>query len=539
MKNIVRSALLLSLTMLGCSNADPGPGPIGSTCDGPKCDAFAPPELVATPGDFGRCTVVPDTEAADLFFARDLVDCLFVGFDESTSLSVTTIYVNGEYGDGRIGNAVEFAPDELGTSKTAVNARAESYPLTVHVRPILQYLSRDSGKLGAEPTRQLSYLSPKLSFEVATRPTEPVDTNIVLPLEVWPVVVWPTQAFADRWETDELRFLNLTITDTVEFEPGREQRTYFSRHASSGDSLESLPGTVFALSVDGQGEGPQLKVMLDSDEAVTTLTIDGPGYYLLGVDGSVTRATPAEVEALGMFDRDAPPVEPTEPDAPTTPEPTEPSTPEIPPDPCGDTCDATQACVAGACVALSDQVQRSCTSTPTAACDGEDTDCGPGNACVGGVCRLLSCQVQNTSCYTPTASCDGEDSDCGEGHACSGGLCRRLTCQIQNTSCYTPTAVCEASSDCAGEHACVAGTCRRLTCQIQNSSCYTPTAICAADADCGADHACAAGVCRRLTCQVQNASCYTPTAVCDAEDTDCGEGHTCNDSGVCQRLTCQ
>lgn len=523
------TALFLLVGLAGCTAGTSGPDDQTSisTCEGGKCDAFAPRALETISTAFGQCTVTPDTSTQDEFFAVETVECRFIDFDESAGTTINSIILEARELATEQYHSARF--DELdGTTRSAFNFRTDGYPLRIEVRPIV-HMNTTYSQLSA-PQQHGEYLLPRITTEVLNRPTEPVTLDFELPMELWEVVVWPTKEFAEKLASGEHRFGLLKLTSELEVD-GNAERVSHSRSFRPGDDLTQLSNTVFVL--------PSADIVLaelhaTSEQPTGLVAIDGPGYFLIEADGSLTAATPQDIEARGMFADDAePPVvvdNPGEEEEPPITDPVDP--PEQ--DACAGACDATEACVASACVPLEDQRQRSCNSAATAVCE-EDADCASGNVCADGLCRLRECQIQYTSCSTPTAVCDA-DSDCADDHACAEGLCRRLSCQVQYTSCSNPHTVCEQTSDCAAEHACVEGACRRLSCQLQYTSCSTPHSPCGANDHCSADHACVEGLCRRLSCQIQYSSCSTPSAPC-AADGDCASGHACLDD-VCQRLSC-
>jgi len=320
--------------------------------------------------------------------------------------------------------------------------------------------------------------------------------KVDLPLEVWPVRVWPKDDAVDAMVVGYDAQSSFPIGDS------RLPYSVTPRQTSVDQRLSAVhqkgdAWTTFGVLVPLTGAAPTLDITIinldDGSQKKQTHAITAPGYYVVDGDAGATLTAPADL-----------PNAPAAPDAPTPTPPVDnsnaPDMTPAPVDPCRGSCGATQVCVAGACVARDEQVQSSSCYPAYARCDaGESSDCAEGHACVNGLCTRLTCQTQSTSCYSPTAQC-ATAADCADGHSCVDGLCRRLTCQTQSSSCYSPTAPCAIAADCAADHACVAGLCRRLTCQTQSSSCYPPTAPCATIADCATGHTCDAGVCRRNGC---------------------------------------
>lgn len=527
--------LLLGTALAGCSaTTTPDTDDTNtSTCSGGKCDAFAPRALESVSTTFGTCTVNPDTETADEFFALDRTNCTFVNFEDELPLHLNTVIVEAKELTNERFHSQSFDKEELdGTERGAFNLRVDGYPLRMNVRPIV-YLDQTSGSV-AEPTKSGTYLLPKITVDVLERPTAPSEHTFQLPFEMFEIAVWPTKEFADRFVSEELRFGYLRMHSELEIED-RTKRHSHSRHFRTTDELALLGNTIFHLAVEQNGVAV-IELNLGEDFAAGAAAISKPGYYLIEEDGSLTEATPADIEARGYFLDDAEPTPPA--DDPTVadeePPVTDPVDPEPAVDPCNGTCDATEACVAAECVALEDQRQTSCSASANAACE-EDADCASGNVCAADVCRLRECQTQSSQCYDARQVCE-QDTDCADGHACADGLCRRLSCQTQSSQCYDARQVCEQNTDCDSGHACVEGLCRRLSCQTQSSQCYDARQVCAADDHCDSGHACVEGLCRRLSCQTQATQCYDARQVCAADD-DCADAHVCQD-GLCHRTSC-
>lgn len=527
----ILAPIFVAILVAGCSASTSDNTEIGSDCTGGKCDAFAPPTLLSLGTTIGACTTILDRSSTDEFFLFDKTECAFVGLEDATGSELNTVTVETVAQGTNRHSSARFDSNQLdGTAKPVASWNLEGYPIqsTVTAATVIK---TTSGRL-SEPETSASVILPKVVFDVTERPEMDTTTTLALPFHFDQVVVWPTQDFADKWAASEIRVVHVGIESSLDV-AGTSREFSSSRFAVSGDDLAGLTKTVFSIPVDASSS-PKIEVRVDSNDVSGAATLEGPGYYLLETDGTLTAATPEMVEARGMFDRDAENPQPLPGDDVDEPV-TDPVDPPVDEDPCNGACDATEACVNAACVPLADQRQFSCNSTPSASCE-TDNDCAADNACAGGVCRLRECQFQSESCLSPFAVCE-QDSDCDADHACAGGLCRRISCQRQTESCLSPFAVCEQETDCAADHACVEGICRRLTCQNQSESCFDPFAPCAGSADCAADHACVDSVCRRLTCQSQSTSCFQPFAPCNA-DSDCADGHVCGESQKCQRLTC-
>lgn len=502
MKKIAIAGLVGLCVWTGCSaTEDTGPEENQSLCMAAKCDGNSIADLQPIATQFGNCEVVPDPNA-DEFFAIETWNCQFVNFEEGMPAKLESVYTWAESSRGPT-NSVNF---DLGDSskKRAAGWRVDDYPITTTIRTIASISTSDFGRLGS-PNISTTPVIFETKATHTTRPTQTLTQEIALPMEFWPVVIWPTAEFAQKFAENN-RYFMVNIEGEVETSTRSQQYTH-GRYATQNDDLRQLPAKTFFLPVQ-DGKTPTLEVRMDGNDPTSTTQITGPGYYLLQADGSVVKVSAQEVLEKGMSQLAG--EEPTSPEPEPQPNPgtsnnepsPEPVLPEPEPevDPCNNTCSTTQTCVNAACVPLANQ-------------------------------------TQSTSCTAPRAACE-TNSDCADGHACAEGLCRRLSCQVQSTNCYAATAICELNTDCADGHACVDGLCRRLTCQSQSSNCSAPTAVCNLDADCNAGHACAGGLCRRLTCQTQSSNCYAPTAVCDgAEASDCADGHVC-DNSLCKRLTC-
>lgn len=502
------------------------------------------PELTAIGSDFGLCTVTPDLDAADEFFALEDWTCQFVGFDDRLPLKLKNVFTWTMQDGGGFSSTVNFTEAELdGTTKRAGSWRTDKYPVTTVVAPTLSLVTSDTGRVG-ESNPRLSGASMKIENLITSRPTQAIQQPMSADMEFWPVVIWPTAEFAQKFEDGDISFFSVDITGEITTQGNSQPMSNpirYGRYAIRGNDLKALPNKTFLMPVQA-GAPPKLELRLESNDVTSTASVDGPGYYLMGVDGSLIRASVAEVTERGMSRTVASVAIPDAgtdlaSDAGTDVVVADVAVPVV--DPCMGACSDDQACVKAACVSLTNQVQANCNSAATALCDGEDSDCAPEHACAGGKCVRLTCQTQNSQCSAPQKACDGEDSDCAVGHACADGKCRLLTCQSQDQYCNAAVDPCEESTDCAADHVCTSGVCTRLSCKSQDQYCNAPKGACEMDnAECPADHVCADGKCKRLTCQSQDTYCNAPKGVCDDDDSDCPAEQVCV-TGQCRRLTCQ
>ncbi len=529
------------VSLVGACSQDTAPdASTTSTCQIAKCDAASLSELTAIDSGFGLCTVTPDLDAADDFFALEEWTCQFVGFEDALPLKLRNVFTYSMQAGGNFSSTVDFTAAELdGTTKRAGAWRIDKYPVTTVVAPTLSLVTSDTARVG-ESSPNLSGASMKIESVITSRPTEATQQAISANMKFWPVVIWPTAEFAQKFEGGDISFFSVNIVGKIATDEGRSNNIRYGRYAVRGDDLKGLPNTKFFVPVQPEFP-PTLELRLESNDVTSTGSIDGPGYYLMGIDGSLTKATVAEVTERGMSRASAAvPVSDAGPDvsldAGTDVE-VDVAAPVV--DPCMDTCAADQACVNTACVSLATQVQTNCNSTATAVCDGEDTDCAAGNICAGGKCRLSTCQSQDQYCNAATKPCE-ESTDCAADHVCTSGVCTRLSCKAQDQYCNAPKGTCVAdNAECPADHVCAEGKCKLLKCQEQDQYCNAPKGACDDDDnDCAAEQVCVAGQCRRLTCQAQDQYCNTPKGACDeGEATDCPDGHVC-EAGKCKRLTC-
>ncbi|MGE3636491.1 MAG: hypothetical protein AB7P00_41690, partial [Sandaracinaceae bacterium] len=373
--------------------------------------------------------------------------------------------------------------------------------------------------------------------ELATL-TEESPLSVDLPLEVWPVVLWPDPATLETWGATRSFLLAdfryaYAVDGSADLAVGGPRPLTQVEGSSTAFRPADLPELAeltrrrFALLLP-RGERatpPRLEITL-GDQGSTDVI--GPGYYVVHDDGTAVLTAPNDLPALHVaMDPTEPPPDEPPPDEPPPdePPPDEPPPDEPPADPCMGACDSADVCVAAECVALADQTQRlvrfSTTSceAPSRTCDeGQDTDCAADHVCVGGLCRRLACQNQDfvqfsvQSCVAPDQPCES-DVHCDNEHTCVQGLCRRTVCQNQDlvqfssVSCMAADQVCERDVDCASDHACVFGNCRRLACQNQDlvqfssTSCQPADQPCEVDAHCAPDHVCGASQrCARVAC---------------------------------------
>lgn len=515
-----------------------------TTCKSAKCDTVGLSELNVIGSDFGLCTVTPDLDAADEFFAIEDWTCQFIGLDESLPLQLKNVFTWTKQNGGSFGSTVDFTTAELdGTTKRAGSWRTDRYPITTVVAPTLSLVTSDTGRVG-ESNPHTSGASMRIENVLTSRPTQAIQQPMSANMEFWPVVIWPTSEFAQKFEAGDVSFFSVDISGEITMQGDSQAISLpirYGRYAIRGNDLKALPNKTFLVPVQN-GATPKLELRLESNDVTSTASVDGPGYYLMGVDGSLTRASVAEVTERGMSRTVAGVVIPdvgtdlsadagTDVDAVDVPEPVV--------DPCMGNCANEEVCVNAACVSLANQVQANCNSAASALCDGEDSDCAPEHACAGGKCVRLTCQTQSAQCGMPQSVCDGEDTDCASGHACADGKCSRLTCQSQSQFCNEAVNPCEESTDCATDHVCTSGVCTRLLCKAQDAFCNAPKGACEMDnAECPADHVCADGKCKRLTCQAQDAFCNAPKGACDDDNNDCPAEQVCV-AGQCRRLTCQ
>jgi hypothetical protein len=426
------------------------------------------------------------------------------------------------------------------------------------------------------------------SVEALRRYTADAPLSFGLTVEEWPVAVWPSEALVASFESGTTTDLTVLVEGDAELY-GEEHKSSDGGFVATTETLVGLADLPFhALTSDGTVE---LTVLLRTGGTTvpTIHTLDRPGYYVLDVDGSVSRSEPESLVRHWLEGG----VEPVVPDAGIVSDgsivsdggveqpPHDAGSPSV----CVPACGSGDVCVASACVPASRQAQESCGRVPTATCDpGEDGDCAAGHACVMGLCRRLACQTQWHCSAEPTrqdGSTSGEpvapicesDAHCAAGHACVMGVCRKLTCQTQwhcsaeptrqdgSTSGEPVAPICESDAHCAAGHACVMGVCRKLTCQTQWHCCAEPPVqdgstsgepvapVCESDAHCAAGHACVGNVCRNIMCQFQwhcgadpstqdGSTSGEPVApVCEA-DRHCAVDHRCREDGFCASTSC-
>ena len=517
------------LLIAGCSAASDGAGSTGpgGSCTGGKCDGFEVPAALAPIALDGvvQCHGVVDHEA-DPFFAVHELRCTV---QPPEALDVHRVYfaVNGADGSPVAGET-SAAPESFGSEVTIARFRDDDFPLDVRIT--VPFLARG----GQEDHSYWGFRQTIADRAALAAATAEAPLSVDLPVEIWPIVLWPSEDTVTQWSAGTLGLVlfdtryAFPVTGSAELAVGGvgpvsnvDQNRYLSVRPTTDPDISVLARQPmnFLVPRGGLATPADLNVQTDVSDRVAT-PFDAPGYYVLGTDGSLVRTEPAELPPLSLEPID--PTDPLDPDAgvpiePDAGEPEPDAGPSEPVDPCMGSCTAAQVCVAGACVARGEQDQDLRTSStcyaPNRACDaGDDGDCAPDHACVLGECRRLACQHQDlrtsTTCYAADEACES-DAHCASGHTCVSGLCRRTVCQIQDlrtsTTCYDADEPCARDLDCDSGHACVAEQCRRLVCQNQDlrtsTTCYPADQPCAIDAHCDAGHTCSPdGLCVRTVC---------------------------------------
>ena len=537
-----------------------------SSCTGGKCDAPGQVEVpVLEPIALDQmisCTVERDTSTSDEFFQADQGTCSFHGMPaDGITLSVASIDIVAS--DGSYLKSHAWSGHELDSPQDFnFIARADDYPL--QIRTTVYWNGMGFGLRGDidAPENNFFGIASHGTETTVERPDESVAIPFAPELEIWPIVLWPTQDLEDAWAQKEVSFWYAVLQGDMEI-PGKEliERTHnmsFSfeyahslfaqSHQESLTPLSQLK--LFIPAVPGEPSSATLKTKITGALDESSTMLPQPGYYLIDKDGPITPASPEQVRERGARPTAAPVV--MNPDMGDVSDPdsgsmdmgmlqddmnTEPDMPVV--DPCMDTCSDTQVCVNAQCVTRSQQAQSSCNVNPYKPCDlGEDSDCADGNVCVDGLCRLLTCQEQASCNVNPYRPCE-QESHCADGNVCVEGLCRLLSCQEQVSCNVNPYRPCDLGedSDCADGNVCVDGLCRLLTCQEQASCNVNPYRPCEQESHCADGNVCVEGLCRLLTCQEQASCNVTPYRPCE-QDSHCADGNSCNDDGVCQKDGC-